>query len=134
MRREWSSRHLPQTPVGAGSRVSLDLQGHEESDLASPRHAGSSSFQEDAADLRHELETGSSSRASLTAGTSTVAAAGTPSTTEAQAGAGARPVSGGSGWASAFSKEAICVLGIVVALCFLLVALVYLNLSHRAGM
>lgn len=47
---------------------------------------------------------------------------------------GGGPIGGESGWASAISKEAIWVLGIVVALCLLLVALVYLNLSHRAGM
>ncbi|KAL3217154.1 hypothetical protein MRX96_032588 [Rhipicephalus microplus] len=93
---------------------------------------------EDAADLRHELEMGSHSRTSLKTGKSNgVVVTRTTSTTEAQAGGTAPPVTGGCGWASAFFKEATCVLGIAVALCFLLVtlvALVYLNMSHKAGM
>ncbi|XP_049525997.1 uncharacterized protein LOC125946543 [Dermacentor silvarum] len=101
--------------------------------LAMPRHVGPSCSDLDAVEARHELDKGRRSQASSAASTSAVATAGSPPTAEAER-SGPGPIGGESGWASAISKEAIWVLGIVVALCLLLVALVYLNLSHRAGM
>ncbi|XP_065284340.1 uncharacterized protein [Dermacentor albipictus] len=133
---------LTRTPTGARSRASLHSIGTGPGPSVpamSSRAALSSSFQDrghqDVAEAPHDLDTGCRSRASSAASISAAPAAsvGPLPTAEAER-SGGGPIGDVSGWASAISKEAIWVLGIVVALCLLLVALVYLNLSHRAGM
>nr|XP_050037275.1 uncharacterized protein LOC126534099 [Dermacentor andersoni] len=132
MRQGRSSNFHPPAPMGTASRVSLDLVGPDESVSTMPQDAGPSCSHLDAAEARHELDMGRRAQASSAASSSAVATGVTPTTEADSCGRG---LDGGvSGWASAISKEALWVLGIVVALCLLLVALVYLNLSHRAGM
>ncbi|XP_065284339.1 uncharacterized protein [Dermacentor albipictus] len=132
MRQGKSSSFHPSAPTGSASRVSLDLVGPDESISTMPPDMGPSCSHLDAAEARHELDTGHRAEASSAASSSAVAT-GVPPTTGADT--CGRGLDGNvSGWASAISKEALWVLGIVVALCLLLVALVYLNLSHRAGM
>ncbi|KAL1483689.1 hypothetical protein MTO96_033023 [Rhipicephalus appendiculatus] len=129
--------HVAPTPTERGSLDRIDGGSIEPRDPALPSRLDPSSlFQEggleDLAEPLGDLDAGRRSQASSVASTGTAPGApGNPSTTE---GEGRRSDGGGSGWASAFSKEAIFVLGIVVALCFLLVALIYLNLSHREGL
>ncbi|XP_070386178.1 uncharacterized protein [Dermacentor albipictus] len=132
MRQGKSSSFHPSAPTGSASRVSLDLVGPDESISTMPPDVGPSCSHLDEAEARHELDTGHRVEASSAASSSAVAT-GVPPTTEAES--CGRDLDGNvSAWASAISKEALWVLGIVVALCLLLVALVYLNLSHRAGM
>ncbi|KAL3217153.1 hypothetical protein MRX96_032587 [Rhipicephalus microplus] len=130
--------HIVPTPTERGSLDRIDGAHTEPREPVMSSHLDPSSlFQdhghEDLAEPLPDPDTGRRSQASSVASTSAapVAPAGNPPTTDARE----RVLDGGeSGWASAFSKEAIFVLGIVVALCFLLVALIYLNLSHREGL
>ncbi|XP_075721547.1 uncharacterized protein LOC142764887 [Rhipicephalus microplus] len=129
--------HIVPTPTERGSLDRIDGAHIETREPVMSSHLEPSSlFQdhghEDLAEPLRDPDAGRRSQASSVASTAAAPVVpGNPPTTDVRERV---PDGGESGWASAFSKEAIFVLGIVVALCFLLVALIYLNLSHREGL
>ncbi|KAK8774516.1 hypothetical protein V5799_010958 [Amblyomma americanum] len=135
-----AASRLTRTPTAAASRPSLDPVSYGESATALPRRVPpryQEQRHEDLVDTRHEPEAGRHSRASSTTSSSAAAVAtATPPLPMAEGvGSAGGPIGslGGARRTPVVSKEIILVVWILVALCLLLLALVYLNLSaaHR---